>query len=138
MGLLSIIVAIYNTEKYLVKCCDSLKNQTFHDLEIILVDDGSTDSSATICDKYAKEDKRFHVVHKKNGGLPTAAPPGSSTCSAAPSPAPAARAASCRPMNAPCWPAWRGPASGSPTQPSCCCCARATRTPSTRATWACC
>ena len=72
MGLLSIIVAIYNTEKYLVKCCDSLKNQTFHDLEIILVDDGSTDSSATICDKYAKEDKRFHVVHKKNGGLPTA------------------------------------------------------------------
>ena len=63
MGMLSIIVAVYNVEKYLSQCIESLCNQTYRDLEIILVDDGSTDRSGEICDKYAKQDSRIVVIH---------------------------------------------------------------------------
>ena len=65
----SIIVPIYNKEKYLEKCLDSILGQTYRDLEIILVDDGSTDESGKICDQYSEIDSRIHVIHKKNGGL---------------------------------------------------------------------
>ena len=67
--LVSVIIPIYNTEPYLHQCVDSVLNQRFHDLEIILVDDGSTDNSPQICDAYAKKDKRICVIHKPNGGL---------------------------------------------------------------------
>lgn len=67
--LISIIVPIYNVEKYLKRCIDSIVNQTYKKLEIILVDDGSTDKSSNICDNYAKEDNRIKVIHKKNGGI---------------------------------------------------------------------
>lgn len=66
---ISVIVAIYNVEKYLNKCIDSILNQTFKNLEIILIDDGSTDSCPKICDEYLKKDSRIKVIHKKNGGL---------------------------------------------------------------------
>ncbi len=66
---LSIIVAVYNVEKYLKQCLDSLVGQTYKNLEIILVDDGSTDYSGKICDEYAKMDQRIIVKHKANGGL---------------------------------------------------------------------
>lgn len=68
----SIIVPVYNVEKYLDRCVKSLVNQTFTDLEIILVDDGSTDSSGKLCDQYEKEYKQIRVIHKKNGGLGSA------------------------------------------------------------------
>ena len=70
--LISIIVPIYNMEKYLVKCIDSIINQTYKNLEIILVDDGSTDKSSIICDEYKKIDSRIKVIHKSNGGLSSA------------------------------------------------------------------
>lgn len=66
--LISIILPIYNVEKYLKRCIDSVINQTYKNLEIILVDDGSTDRCPEICDKYAKRDNRIKVIHKKNGG----------------------------------------------------------------------
>lgn len=69
---ISIIVPVYNMELYLRKCLDSIKSQSFTDWECILVDDGSTDSSPTICDEYASDDPRFKVIHKKNGGLSSA------------------------------------------------------------------
>lgn len=65
----SIIVPVYNVEKYLSRCIDSLMNQTLRDIEIILVDDGSTDSSPKRCDNFAIIDSRIKVIHKKNGGL---------------------------------------------------------------------
>ncbi|MCR1823330.1 glycosyltransferase family 2 protein, partial [Terrisporobacter muris] len=69
MPLISIIVPVYNVEQYIRRCLDSLINQTFKEIEIILVDDGSTDSSGRICDEYAKIDDRVKVIHKENGGL---------------------------------------------------------------------
>ncbi|NDV46037.1 glycosyltransferase family 2 protein [Paludibacter sp. 221] len=66
---ISIIVPIYNVEKYLVDCIRSIQAQSYTDLEIILVNDGSTDSSPLLCDKYAKQDSRIKVIHKRNGGL---------------------------------------------------------------------
>lgn len=66
---ISIIVPVYNTEKYLRTCLDSIMAQTFTDFEAILVDDGSTDSSGIICDEYAAKDNRFVVVHKQNEGV---------------------------------------------------------------------
>mgnify|MGYP000614057487 CR=1 FL=1 len=65
----SVIVPIYNTEKYLPKCLDSIIGQTYPNLQIILVDDGSTDNSGRICDEYAKNDQRVRVFHRKNSGL---------------------------------------------------------------------
>ncbi|WP_086313933.1 hypothetical protein A5821_001482 [Enterococcus sp. 7F3_DIV0205] len=66
---ISIIVPVYNVERYLRKCVDSILNQTFTDIEVILVDDGSTDSSGEICDEYVLQDQRVQVIHKENGGL---------------------------------------------------------------------
>ncbi len=72
MPLVSIIVPVYNTERQLAKCLNSLINQTLKDIEIILVDDGSPDNSPAICDEYAKNDSRIKVIHKENGGLSSA------------------------------------------------------------------
>lgn len=67
--LFTLIVPVYNVEPFLEECLNSIKNQTFNDFECVVVDDGSTDNSSSICDKYANEDKRFRCVHKINGGL---------------------------------------------------------------------
>lgn len=69
MDLISIIVPIYNTEKYLDRCVRSIVNQTYKNLEIILIDDGSTDNSSKMCDEWASKDSRIKVIHKNNGGL---------------------------------------------------------------------
>lgn len=68
MPQISIIVPVYNVEKYLHRCLDSILTQTFSDFELILVDDGSTDLSGSICEEYAKEDSRIHLFHQKNQG----------------------------------------------------------------------
>ena len=65
----SVIIPIYKVEKYLDKCIQSVFNQTYKNLEIILVDDGSPDLCPTICDQYKGQDERIVVVHKSNGGL---------------------------------------------------------------------
>lgn len=70
--MISIIVPVYNVEPYLKKCLQSLVRQTYKEIEIILVDDGSTDNSGKICDEYAANDSRITVIHKNNGGLMTA------------------------------------------------------------------
>ena len=67
--LISVIIPVYNVEKYLEKCVNSVINQTYSNIEIILVDDGSTDSSGKMCEELSKMDKRVKVFHKKNGGL---------------------------------------------------------------------
>lgn len=67
--LISIIVPVYNVEQYLKQCVDSILNQTYKQLEVILVDDGSTDSSRDICNQYEAADNRIKVIHKENGGL---------------------------------------------------------------------
>lgn len=67
--LISVIVPVYKVEKYLNRCIDSIIKQTYHNLEILLVDDGSPDNSGKICDEYAKKDERIKVIHKPNGGL---------------------------------------------------------------------
>lgn len=67
--LISVIVPVYNVEMYLADCLDSIINQSYKNLEIIVVNDGSTDSSASICDKYQKLDKRIKVIHQENAGL---------------------------------------------------------------------
>ena len=69
---LSVIVPIYNTGIYLHKCIDSILEQTFYDIEVILVDDGSTDNSGGICDNYERKDSRVVVIHKKNEGVSVA------------------------------------------------------------------
>ena len=66
--MISVIIPVYNVEKYLRECLDSVTGQTYQDLEIILVDDGSKDESGTICDEYAAKDSRITVIHKENGG----------------------------------------------------------------------
>ena len=70
--LISVIIPVYNVEEYLEKCIDSIINQTYKNLEIILVDDGSTDNSGKLCDLLAKKDSRIVVYHKENGGLSSA------------------------------------------------------------------
>lgn len=70
--IISIIVPIYNVEKYLPKCIESILNQTFKEFELILVDDGSPDNSGSICDEYSKKDERIKVIHKENGGVSSA------------------------------------------------------------------
>lgn len=67
--LVSIVVPIYNTEEYLQRCIESIRGQTYTNLEIVLVDDGSTDNSGKICDNYAVKDERIHVIHQPNGGI---------------------------------------------------------------------
>ncbi|MCH5342964.1 MAG: glycosyltransferase family 2 protein [Acetatifactor sp.] len=66
---ISIIIPVYKVEQYLPECIESIINQTYHDLEIILVDDGSPDKCGEICDQYARQDERIHVIHKENGGV---------------------------------------------------------------------
>lgn len=72
MSKISVIVPVYNTEKYLHRCVDSILAQTFTDFELLLIDDGSTDSSGAICDEYAQKDSRVRVFHKENGGVSSA------------------------------------------------------------------
>ena len=79
--LVSVVVPIYGVAEYLHQCLDSIINQTYHNLEIILVDDGSTDGSSEICDEYAQKDSRIIVIHKKNGGLVSARKAGVLRCS---------------------------------------------------------
>ena len=66
---ISVIVPVYNVERYLERCIESILVQKFLDFELILVDDGSSDACPEICDKYERKDKRIRVLHKKNGGL---------------------------------------------------------------------
>ncbi len=72
MHKISIIVPVYNVEAYLRRCVNSLVNQRYENIEIILVNDGSPDNSPAICEQYAREDKRVKVIHKENGGLVSA------------------------------------------------------------------
>lgn len=69
MNKISVIIPCYNVEKYLKRCVESVVNQTYRELEIILVDDGSTDATGELCDRLLETDSRIRVVHKKNGGL---------------------------------------------------------------------
>lgn len=77
---ISIIVPVYNVEKYLQICIESIIAQTFTDFELILIDDGSTDNSAAICDEYAKQDDRICVIHKENQGVGAARNQGLDIC----------------------------------------------------------
>lgn len=72
MKKVSVIIPVYNVEKYFDKCMESVFNQTYTDLEIILVDDGSKDNSGKMCDEFALRDKRVKVIHKENGGVSSA------------------------------------------------------------------
>lgn len=67
--LISIVVPVYNAEKYIVKCMDSLINQTYGNIEIIVINDGSKDRTKNILDKYALNDKRIKIIHKENTGV---------------------------------------------------------------------
>ena len=67
--LISVIVPVYKVENYLDRCVQSIVDQTYRNLEIILVDDGSPDNCGTMCDAWAEKDARIKVIHKKNGGL---------------------------------------------------------------------
>ena len=69
MPKVTVVVPVFNVEKYLHQCIESLLNQTYRNLEIILVDDGSTDNSGVICDQYRQKDQRIKVIHKCNQGL---------------------------------------------------------------------
>ena len=66
---ISVIIPVYKVEKYLYQCIDSILSQTYKNIEVILVDDGSPDNSPKICDDYASRDSRVKVIHKSNGGL---------------------------------------------------------------------
>ena len=69
---ISIIIPVYNVEKYLAQCLNSILNQTYTDFEVILIDDGSQDNSGTICDEFAIKDSRIHVIHQMNAGVSVA------------------------------------------------------------------
>lgn len=79
-GLISIIVPVYKVEKYIHRCIESAFAQTYRNWELILVDDGSPDRCGQICDSYASEDSRIHVIHKRNGGLSSARNAGLKIC----------------------------------------------------------
>ena len=68
MPTVSVIIPVYNVEKYLDQCIESVVSQTYKELEIILVDDGSKDTSGALCDKWAAKDNRIKVIHKQNSG----------------------------------------------------------------------
>ncbi|MCI9583800.1 MAG: glycosyltransferase [Clostridium sp.] len=72
MIMISVVIPVYKVEKFLPQCMDTLLKQSYHDMDIILVDDGSPDSCGAICDEYARRDARIRVVHRKNGGLSAA------------------------------------------------------------------
>lgn len=72
LPLISVVIPVYNVEKYLINCIKSVVNQTYHNFEIILINDGSTDDSGKICDEYKEKDDRIRVIHKENGGLSSA------------------------------------------------------------------
>ena len=72
MELISVIIPVYNAEKYIRKCVQSCLNQTYANIEIIVIDDGSSDQSADICDRFVEKDERVHVFHKENGGVSSA------------------------------------------------------------------
>ena len=69
---ISIIMPVYNVEQYVGKAIESILNQTFTDYELLIVDDGTKDKSGEICDEYAAKDARIQVIHKENGGAPSA------------------------------------------------------------------
>ncbi len=71
-GLVSVVVPVYNVKAYLEKCINSILNQTYKNLEIIIVDDGSTDGSSDVCDQFLEKDNRVFVIHKENGGVVSA------------------------------------------------------------------
>ena len=70
--LISIIIPVYNVEKYLIKCLDSISKQSYSNFEVLLIDDGSTDNSGKLCDQYSNKDNRFITIHKENGGVSSA------------------------------------------------------------------
>lgn len=78
--LVSVIIPVYKVEKYLRRCLDSVRSQTYQNLKVILVDDGSPDNCPQICDEYAAMDSRFHVIHKENGGVSSARNAGLDYC----------------------------------------------------------
>ena len=78
--LISVIVPVYKVEKYLHRCVDSILNQTYRNLEIILVDDGSPDNCGAICDEYAAKDNRIRVIHQENTGVSAARNAGLEAC----------------------------------------------------------
>ena len=67
--LISVIVPVYNVEEYLEECLNSIQHQTYTDIEVILVNDGSTDASKEICERYCQQDPRFHLINQANKGL---------------------------------------------------------------------
>ena len=69
---ISIVVPVYNVEKYLHRCIDSILAQSFKDFELLIINDGSTDNSGAICDEYAEKDQRIRLFHKANGGVNSA------------------------------------------------------------------
>ncbi|WP_333646075.1 glycosyltransferase family 2 protein [Lacrimispora sp.] len=78
--MVTVIIPVYNQKKYIQRCLDSVISQTFNDLEILIIDDGSSDGSEIICDKYARKDCRIRVIHKMNGGLSSARNAGLDIC----------------------------------------------------------
>lgn len=71
-SMISVIVPVYNVERYLARCIESILSQTYTDFELLLIDDGSKDKSGSICDEYALKDSRIRVFHKPNGGVSSA------------------------------------------------------------------
>ena len=72
MKLVSVVIPVYNGENYIKDCAKYLRGQTYQNIEIICIDDGSTDDSGKICDEYAEKDSRIYVIHKENGGISSA------------------------------------------------------------------